>query len=50
MPTIPQEQIDEIELEMADLVDELNRLKDVEEENGVLRAEVLRLRERLKAD
>ena len=47
MPTIPKEQIIEIELEMADLVEENATLR---EERDALKAEVLRLREQLKTD
>jgi regulator of replication initiation timing len=47
MPYLSTEQIDEIEVEMADLVDENKELRD---ENVALKAEVLRLRERLKTD
>jgi len=47
MPTIPHEQIVEIELEMADLVEEVNELRELTVAQA---AEILRLRERLKAD
>ena len=47
MPTMSREQIIEIELEMSDLVEENQELR---EENRALLAEVLRLRERLKTD
>ena len=40
----------EMELTLTELLDELNRLKCVDAENTDLRAEVLRLRERLQAD
>jgi regulator of replication initiation timing len=50
MPTLPQEQIIEIELEIQDLLEQLEDLDAIKIENEVLRAENLRLRERLKTD
>jgi len=50
MPTLPQEQIIEIELEIQDLLEQLEEMDIIREENAVLRAEILRLRERLKRD
>ena len=50
MPTLPQEQIIEIELEIQDLLEQLEEMDIIREENAVLRAEILRLRERLKTD
>jgi len=47
MPTLPQEQLDEIELEIQDL---LEANEELLAENKALMAEVLRLRERLKRD
>jgi len=47
MPTIPKEQIIEIELEMADLVEENKELRELTVAQA---AEILRLRERLKRD
>ena len=47
MPYMSPEQIVEHELELADLLDEIKELRD---ENVALKAEVLRLRERLKTD
>ena len=47
MPTVSREQIIEIELEMADLLDEN---KELREENIALKAALLRLREREKVD
>ena len=50
MPTLPQEQIIEIELEIQDLLEQLEDMDIIREQNAVLRAEILRLRERLKRD
>jgi regulator of replication initiation timing len=47
MPTIPQAQLDEIEIEMQEL---LEANEELLAENKALKAEVLRLRERLKTD
>ena len=47
MPYMSPEQIVEHELELTDLLDEIKELRD---ENVALKAEVLRLRERLKTD
>jgi regulator of replication initiation timing len=47
MPTLPQEQLDEIELTIQDLLDQL---ESTTKERDALKAEVLRLRERLKTD
>jgi regulator of replication initiation timing len=47
MPTLSQEQLDEIECEMQDLLDEIH---DLIEERNALKAEVLRLRQLLKTD
>ncbi len=45
MPTLSQEQITEIELEIADLLEQLDALRI---ENEILRAENLRLRGRVE--
>ena len=47
MPTLSKEQIVEIEVEMADLVEENAELRELTTAQS---AEILRLRERLKAD
>ena len=48
MPTIPQEQLDEIQYEIADLVDENNTLRkrnaDLERENASLIEALYRVR------
>jgi len=48
MPTLSQEQIDEIEIEMADLLEQLEEMDDLKEENEALKGEVLRLRARVE--
>jgi len=50
MPTLSKEQITEIELEIADLLEQLDEMNTIRLENEVLRAENLRLRERMKSD